>query len=420
MGLSGSQGRFPLLDGVRALAATFVFLFHGWYFLGMEEGRALSGTVNEIGVQATRDLSTIASHLGEIGVALFYLLSAFLLYRPFAKHALADGRPVELKAYFVRRLARIVPAYWLVITVVGIADPQTNVFSIDGLLNLYLFLGIWNPEGIVRASNPFIATWTVQVEMTFYLFLPVWAGLMAWVRRRGRDALRTELWGLAVLAGVGIAWKLVAVGQISGEAWFGSSFAVLPASIDVFAVGMALAIASVLGGSRWSVILGRIGGRSLACWTGAAATYLLLCWVGDPRGPFGGTTAANALGSNFLKIPVALLILLPAIRASGGSDAIARFLGWRAVAWIGTVSYGVYLWHVWVLRHLGGTWIGGGNGPFNTTVVQMIVPEMIAAYAITLMIAAASWYLLEQRTLAAGHRLSKRIETRGATGSTAA
>jgi peptidoglycan/LPS O-acetylase OafA/YrhL len=404
--------RFPLFDGLRALAASLVFLFHAWFFLGLRDGTALGEAVNELGVNTVRNVTTLSTHLGEIGVALFYLLSAFLLYRPFAKRAWADGRPVNLKGYAIRRLTRIVPAYWLVITIIGITDPGTDVFSWTGLVNQYLFLGIYRAEGLFKSSNLYIAAWTVQVEMSFYLFLPIWAGLMVWLRKRSAKPVRAEFLALAALAGFGIIWKLVAAGQISSDAWFGSSFAVLPASIDVFAVGMALSLASLMPKARATVLLRRLASKGALCWLAAVSLYVVLCWLGDQRGPADGTPTVNALASGYMKIPIALLIMLPAVFYSEGRGVVSRLLGSKAVVWIGTVSYGLYLWQVWVLRHLAGPWIGGGSGPFSTTNVKWFAPELICAYAATLVIAALSWYLLEKRALAWGHAVSKRIEAR--------
>jgi len=410
--------RFPLFDGLRAVAATLVFVFHSWVFLGLHNGTTIGAAIEQIGITPLRNISTLSAHLGEIGVALFYFLSAFLLFRPFAKEAWADGRPVDIKGYAIRRLARIVPAYWLVLTVIGLTDPETNLFSWAGVVNQYLFLGIYRSEGLFSASNPYIASWTVQVEMSFYVFLPIWAGLMIWLRRRSARPLRAELLALTSLALIGIAWKLVAVTQVKdysalgGDDWFGSSFAVLPASIDVFAIGMALSLVSLMPKTKAAQLLRKIGDKGVLCWLGAAALYLLLCWLGDERGPFHGTPRSIALFTSFLKTPIALLIMLPAVYYTKGTSFVARTLRWKPVVWIGTVSYGLYLWQVWVTRHLSGPWLGGGKGPFEEIELKWFGGEMVAAYVITLAIAALSWYLLEKRALAWGHAVSKRIEAR--------
>jgi peptidoglycan/LPS O-acetylase OafA/YrhL len=95
--------RFPLLDGVRALAAlSIVFLHVG------------DGT----GFARTNALGAFTSRM-DAGVALFFVLSGFLLYRPFVAARLDDRPAPSAGRYLRRRLLRIVPAYWLALLVMG-------------------------------------------------------------------------------------------------------------------------------------------------------------------------------------------------------------------------------------------------------------------------------------------------------------
>lgn len=88
--------RFPLLDGLRAVAAMLVLVFHV--------------------VQQTGHVPRPIRDLSLEGIAIFFVLSGFLLYRPFARSRLkGEGLP-SVKAYARRRLLRIVPAYWAALT----------------------------------------------------------------------------------------------------------------------------------------------------------------------------------------------------------------------------------------------------------------------------------------------------------------
>src|SRR5437016_2614913 len=89
--------RFPLFDGLRAVAALSVFA-----------GHTVTGTY---AYADHHDLFLLAAKLADQGVAIFFVISGFLLYRPFVT-ARADGRRLRLGGYAARRLARIVPAYW--------------------------------------------------------------------------------------------------------------------------------------------------------------------------------------------------------------------------------------------------------------------------------------------------------------------
>ena len=120
--------------------------------------------------------ATPGYHLGgwDAGVLVFFALSGYLLYRPFV------AGPVELRAYAIRRLFRIYPAY--LVAAVGIA-----------ILHGYQF----DPIGVLTMSNStVIVAWTLQIEVVFYAFLPV----IALVARNQRPAL-LALAALSLAAG---------------------------------------------------------------------------------------------------------------------------------------------------------------------------------------------------------------------------
>jgi len=408
--LTENRDHFPVFDGVRALAASLVFVFHAWAIINIS---SLQNGIDTIGLTGLAVLGASLGHFGEVGVALFYLLSGFLIYRPFAKAGYAAGKQPNLTAFAIRRAARILPAYWVAVTIIGFVDPASYAFSWDGLINQYLFLGIYRPEGIIWSSNMFMASWTVEVEVAFYIFLPFWAAAMAKLRASTKRPLRAEMFALLFLASIGVVWKIVACTQISGG-WFGSSFAVLPASIDVFAAGMALAVLSLLPEVKASKFFERVAAQGLACWLGAAAVFALLVWVGYSEGPFRGSGASLALGSGLLKIPVVVLILLPAIWWRGSRGGVVKLLGSRPVMWVGLVSYGLYLWQVFVIRHLAGPVLYGAEQPLAKPSLLMLTPISLVVYAATLVVAALSWYLLERHALSFGRKLAKRVEARRA------
>ena len=398
--------RYPLLDGLRAFAATLVFTFHAWIFLRYTD---LIEAVGSVGANGVRGLSSATLHLGEVGVALFYLLSAFLLYRPFARAALERAPTRAVIPYAIRRASRILPGYWAAVTLIGIIDPSTNAFSIHGLWSQYLFGSLYSSGGLISASNPYMATWTIAVEVSFYIFLPIWAGLLGLVRKVFDRPLAVEAVGVVFLICVGLVWKVVAAEQISGEAWFGSSFAVLPASIDVFAAGMGLAILSLRPDLRLWGLVTRIQRRPGTAWFAALILYGILCWAVDVRTPVTGSLAGQALISGFGKIPIALLLLIPALSKSPSGSLIQKALRARAVLWVGTVSYGLYLWHLFVLRHLSDSGSGGLFPPMDHRLVELFPLNATFAYLLSLLLGAISWYGIERWTLAYGHNLASRV-----------
>jgi peptidoglycan/LPS O-acetylase OafA/YrhL len=151
---------FPCFDGLRAIAAVSVLLIHTAWFSGF--------TVRS-------SLGIYTSRL-EIGVSVFFLISGFLLYRPFAvAHILGQEAP-STRNFWVRRLLRIVPAYWLALSVLTYGF---RIISLgrgwEGVLCHYLFLQIYIPSQIPYGIGP---AWSLCVEVSFYLFLPLYAGLI--------------------------------------------------------------------------------------------------------------------------------------------------------------------------------------------------------------------------------------------------
>ena len=150
----------------------------------------------------------------EVGVAIFFVISGFVLYRPFVAARL-DGRPLPLLGRFAgRRALRIVPAYWLALTVsaVGARCPACSPSrgSSPTTASVRSTRSARCPGGLVQA-------WTLCVEVTFYAFLPLWAWLLrARARPRDRGAiLRRETLALIGPRRASLAWK-------AAFAWSGS------------------------------------------------------------------------------------------------------------------------------------------------------------------------------------------------------
>src|SRR4051794_29749582 len=105
---SGGAGRIDGLDGLRAIAACSILIFHVWSTNAPTQTAAPFGT-----------LTLLLPPLRE-GVTLFFCLSGFLLYRPFAAALVRGTRPPPRARYALRRLLRIAPAYWLVLVVTAL------------------------------------------------------------------------------------------------------------------------------------------------------------------------------------------------------------------------------------------------------------------------------------------------------------
>src|SRR5215208_2531327 len=141
------SGRFPLVDSMRASAALAILLFH------------TAGYAGAFSVPVLRALTIDL----QAGVTLFFLISGFLLYRPFVA-ARIDGRPTpHVGAYAWRRFLRIVPAYWAALTVVGLFI-KPDVFDGDKVLIFYGFSQVYDSS---TSLGGLAVAWTLCVEVAF-------------------------------------------------------------------------------------------------------------------------------------------------------------------------------------------------------------------------------------------------------------
>src|SRR5436305_3646930 len=175
---------FPLLDSIRAIAALSIVAYHS-------------------ASAADAPATTFTSRLNT-GVNLFFLLSAFLLYRPFVRARLRCERVPSVSRYGWRRFLRIVPAYWVALTVAALVFSQRDTFGHHGLL----YFGFGQIYAQQTALGGLLVAWSLCVEVTLYAFLPLWAFTMR-LRRpvdtRGR--FRMELLGILALLAFSIVFK---------------------------------------------------------------------------------------------------------------------------------------------------------------------------------------------------------------------
>ena len=378
--------RFEHFDGIRGIAAIAVVTFHV---------SSLSGAVN--GTQSGDTIAVLARMID-----LFFLISGFLLYRPYALAHSRGERGPEPRRFARRRILRVIPAYWLALTLLAIYPGIPEVFSGEWW-RFYFFLQAYStdPGGLQVA-------WSLCVEAAYYILLPFWAWGIARLAagRGGRRWLRAELIPLAAVALLGFGIQLLAARQevslLVGTSLLGQCF--------FLAMGMALAVASVAteDGERPGWLQAPIDRPGL-CWIGAAACFFALTLILHlPGGILGAAGAlsqsvpwSEAFASIFLTGLMVLLICLPAAFDDDRRGIPHRILRMRWLAWLGVISYGVYLWHLPIAEWLslsdsnGATEHGialiDNNLPLPTTPTLLLV-TMAASVAV----AAASYYGVER------------------------
>jgi peptidoglycan/LPS O-acetylase OafA/YrhL len=377
---------FPLLDSIRGIALISVVAAHASFFM------SLGG-------------STSLSHLRfDFSVRVFFMISAFLLYRPWVRARLADWKPPSTRAYAWRRFLRIPPAYWVALTVISIWLGIDYVFSGHGIWTYYGLLQVYQPGWAVGGLPQ---AWSLAVEVGFYALLPLWGALMARLPASGLHArLRQQLIGCAVLFTASLVYKLIvtATGAIEGDDGLPFQLNTLT-FLDDFAIGMTLAVASAFYEGRTDIprplrLLDRYPSIS---W---GLALLVLGATSLAVGLFGrvaqNISGAEYLTRHYLLALIAVGLLLPAVFGNPAHGLVRRFLAWRTLSYIGLISYGIYLWHFAVLIQL---------ERWNFRDVAASTGQWIwfvAGLAGGTLFATISWYVLEKPLLGLKGRVKPR------------
>ena len=367
---SRTERAFPCLDGARALAATAVVGTHVSFWTGADTSTLLGRAFARF----------------DVGVPIFFVLSGFLLSRPLflaAAERRAAPRPV---AYLWRRALRILPAYWLTVTVALLFLPGNQNADVGEWVRSFLLVHNYTTspfgEGLTHM-------WSLSTEVSFYLVLPlVGAGLARLSGPRPDRPVRI-LVALGVAALLGLGW-LVWV-------WSARPFPVqmdlwLPSFLGWFGIGMALAVLSVSDPDWGPVRLARELGSGLAtCWTAAGVLF----WFSTTSfaGPLdlAVPTPAQAVLKNLLYLGVAGLLILPLVFGDQRRGVVRRVLGGPLVSSLGEVSYGLFLVHVPII--VAGYWLLGW-APFTGNFLVVLISTWLVSLAV-----AAALYLLVERPL---------------------
>ncbi|MCW3013120.1 MAG: acyltransferase 3 [Solirubrobacterales bacterium] len=362
--------RLHALDGLRAIAALSVVAYHAWLYTLPRVSSATRATTPDY-----------LWHELRLGLVLFFVLSGFLLYGPWVRSALTGSARPSTRGYAIRRAGRILPAYWLAIvgSVVLLwphdATPGVRLPEAQNLWLFAVFAQNFSQDTLLTLNPP---TWTLAVEATFYLALPV-LGVLA-VRGRRLGVIAAPV--LFLLAGTAYNYAL------SDQAHLAPTVTkILPAFAPYFALGMLAAVAAHGRTLRRTAMWGLL---ALGCVLVAGDAW----WAAD--------SATRGSHDQSLRIwrdtPAAAgfaLVLL----AVGAAAHAPRVLSTRVMSWLGERSYGIYLWHVPLLLVLRAE---GLLPLFTLGALAVILP-------LTLLVAAASWRWVERPA----QDWSRRVAARG-------
>jgi len=403
--LPATSGRNPALDGVRVLAALAVLLTH----VGGQTGFAFTGT----------PASWVVSR-GDVGVPIFFVLSGLLLYRPWARAVLTGGKRPAAGTYFVRRALRILPAYWIVVIVALCTLNAPHVSSVATWLQYLLLVQNYNlhPWWYGTGADGLAQMWSLVVEVSFYLVLPVLAAALAWWASRatggpaGTSEVSRRAWRL--LAGIGVIGLssygvAVLAFYPSLQLWLGETLLRL---MTWFAGGMLLAVMSewahadssradsshpdTAGAGPAARFCRTVAGSAEACWLIAAIAFVIACT------PLAGpeTLAIPTLWNTELKTALYTVIgtalVAPVAFQSGRPTWMTRALGNRVMSFLGRISYGIFLWQFVVIYAFFA--VVHARDAFQGTLYgwPAVLGILAAVTVATVAMAAISYYLLER------------------------
>lgn len=335
----------PAIDGLRVLAAWGVISAH----IGSQE------------VDGVGPSHTLVAYYGAAAypaLIVFFTISGFLVYRPFARAALAprpdspSDRSTSFWVYLLRRVLRIFPLYWAVLAVAIWWNGSGNLQSLTDWVQAIFLLPV--PDPMMLVSGPLgIAMWTLAIELPFYVFVPLFAaGVKRGRRRFAPDASVFQAQLVAICATIALLFALgVAFG---GELAFPVMSLPVGMAFAVLETRQALArrrypVIRLLADNWWLCLIGYVGLVFVAA--RLALDAYDVPGVTDPY--------AHIRTIYFpLQMGMALLLFIP-VAFGLRRSLMVRFMAAAPLQMIAPLTYGIYLWHVPLIEHTT-DWFGPG------------------------------------------------------------
>lgn len=366
---------------MRALAAYSVLAWHVWAH-PVTGSRASTAAFDsdEYGIDFGFLPLTHALDTLRVGVAMFFVLSGFLLFTPFASAILRGGPFPSIRNYAVNRTLRIIPAFWAILLLVAIFWQHALLRHPQQLLGDMAFLQDYIPayQPQWNTGVGIMPAWSLCVEVVFYITLPLLSiAAVRLARGRGIEGVRLALLPIVLLGGMGLVSTELYRSEWTNPLFETSFFT----HAHWFAIGMAVAVVRIL----WED-----GRLQLADWwrraAGAAIVLLALVAIGGYA----------KLELDFLEeqtlLALACGLLVATIAMPKPGSRLVRLLEWRPLVIGGLLSYGVFLWHEPIFRFYRGqglTWDGQAG----------YLADLLVVGATATVFAAATYVLVERPAL---------------------
>ena len=377
--LQGNTRRIPELDGLRGLAILLVLIWH--------YGHDANSALGHLWFYYLKN----STSLFWSGVDLFFVLSGFLI-----GGILLDARnsPNYFKAFYTRRFFRIIPIYVILVgtfylcMVVGVPGRIAGSDWLFGPTVPWYAYATFTQNIRYAIGEPALPTWlgitwSLAVEEQFYLILPA----VVWFVPRRR---LPYVLGTAILAAP-LLRIFLNLNYSHGNL---ASFYLMPCRADALLLGVAAALL-VRNQSIWESLKSQRRRLAMACIVLLAGLpYFILFKETDPILSFWIST----VGLSFLAVFYLSLLLLALAYSDGWFGRILRTPWLKA---LGTISYGVYLYH-WVVVGLTFAIVQHKRPWAQTSAEHGLV---FLALVVTIAAASVSWTFFEKPLLKVGHNV---------------
>lgn len=366
---SSEKNTIAVLDGVRACACLFVI----WYHFNLVPHNFRMWDLQPL----LPSFLAQFLYFGTYGVTLFFILSGFLLFLPFVKALLFAQSWPSIKRFYLRRVFRILPAYYVTLILVVLLF-QREYLQPQHWQELGLFFTFLMDESKTTFKQLNAPFWTLAIEWQFYMLLPFLMLGMRLVVSRFKQAYRLRATLACILAvivwGVGTrcfglyfvhehpdASVLVSRPVLNVFLFF--AYGVGGKYLEDFGVGMLLSLCFVYARHPSTSLRLRTTLQKLSPWLwicGLLCLLTMIMWNYNEIIPhtwsffdqpllFAHYFQFNELGFS-LSFGLCILALL------FGSAWLKRPFEWLPLRWIGMISYSLYMWHfpllVYFIKHI--------------------------------------------------------------------
>jgi peptidoglycan/LPS O-acetylase OafA/YrhL len=372
----GTNHSLPALTGLRGLAALWVLIYHAWVYVTPQE--ILFNVLD----------STIRVHtffsLGWSGVQLLFVLSGFLITLPYARANAGLAAKPRLFRYLFKRISRVFPAYYLqlfMLVLIAWMVSSEWLVDINNIFQYLLMLFVPPPIGLGSPAAINGVWWTLPIELSFYLLLPVFSFLAS-------PRHKVLLMMASMLSMVSWRWYIVGVLEPTSQVpvWAYQ----LPGSMDTFGLGMLGAVLHVqYSEQRERITQYQNWLKGLLCLTPFVFIFLGI-WMAEQYETYWTVSSIFFLWTPIFGSATLILIL----NCAQNQWLINKLLANKIVFYLGTVSYGIYLWHAPI-----GRWLL--DSPLIASMEGYQFPRMaLLMFCGSFVLASISWYLVEARAIA--------------------